>query len=71
MRDTELVIGLDQRLIQHLLFLVGHIGDQQAEEDHQLLNLPGKHGVHVVIVDLINHSISGLIVCRISMTLMQ
>ena len=47
-------LGLDQSLIQHLLFFVGHIRDQQAEEDHQLLDLPCQHRVHVVIVDLID-----------------
>ena len=29
MRDTELAVGADQRLIQHLLFFVGHIRNQQ------------------------------------------
>ena len=29
MRDTELAVGTDQRLIQHLLLFVGHVRNQQ------------------------------------------
>ena len=29
MRDTELAVGADQRLIQHLLLFVGHVRNQQ------------------------------------------
>ena len=28
-RDAELAVGADQRLIQHLLFFVGHVRNQQ------------------------------------------
>ena len=52
--DAELPIGLDQGLVQHLFLLVGHIGYQQGEEDHELLDLPGQHGVDVVIVQLVD-----------------
>ena len=38
-------IGLNERLIQKLPLLVGHIRDEQAEEDMQLLDLPGQGGV--------------------------
>ena len=31
---AEVGIGLDERLIQHLFFLIGHIRDQQREEYH-------------------------------------
>ena len=54
MIDAKVIVGLDQGLIQHLLFLIGHIRDQQAEEDHQLLDLSGQHGIHVVVVHLID-----------------
>ena len=54
MGDAKLVVGLDKRFIQHLLFLIGHIRDQQAEEDHQLLDLSGQHGVHVIVIHLID-----------------
>ena len=54
MGDTELVVGLDEGFIEHLLLLVGHVRDQQGEEDHELLDLPGQHGVHVVVVHLID-----------------
>ena len=40
-RDAKLGIGLDQRLVQHLLLLVVHVGNQQREENHQLLYLSG------------------------------
>ena len=33
------VVGADQGLIQQLPFLVAHIGNEQAEENVQLLNL--------------------------------
>ena len=54
MGDTELVVGLDEGFIEHLLLLVGHVGDQQGEENHQLLDLSCQHGVHVVVVHLID-----------------
>ena len=54
MGDAELVVGLDEGFIEHLLLLVGHVGDQQGEENHQLLDLPGQHGVHVVVIHLVD-----------------
>ena len=52
--DAKRVVGFDQRLIQHLLLLIGHVRNQQGEEDHELLNLSGQHGVHIVVVNLVN-----------------
>ena len=54
MGNAKLVVCFDQRFIQHLLLLVGHIRNQQGEENHELLNLSGQHGVHVVVVNLVN-----------------
>ena len=54
MRDTEIRIGLDQRLIQHLLLLIGHIRYEERKENHQLLDLPRQHGIHLAVVHLIN-----------------
>ena len=54
MGDAEVRIGSDQRFIQHLLLLVAHIGDQQAEEGHELLNFSSQHGAHLHIIDLVN-----------------
>ncbi len=54
MRYPKVRIGLYQRLVQHLLLLVGHIRDQQAKKDHKLLDLAGQHGVGVIVVDFID-----------------
>ena len=54
MGDAKLGIGLDQRLVQHLLLLIVHIRDQQGEKDHQLLHLPGQHGVNVAVIQLVD-----------------
>ena len=54
MGDAKLGIGLDQRLIQHLLLLVAHIGDQQGKENHQLLYFLGQHGVDVAVIQLVD-----------------
>ena len=43
--DPFLCIGLDQRFIKKLPLLMGHIRDEQAEEDMQLLDLPGQRRV--------------------------
>ena len=40
--DPLFGIGLDQRLIEKLPLLMGHVRDEQAEEDMQLLDLPGQ-----------------------------
>lgn len=45
MRNTFDGVCLDQRIVKQLPFLIGHIGNQKAEEDVQLLNLTGKHGL--------------------------
>ena len=39
MGDAFGIVGADQGLIQKLPFLVAHIGNEQAEENVQLLNL--------------------------------
>ena len=54
MCDSELCISLNQSLVQHLLFLIGHIRNQQGEERHQLLNLTSQHGIHFAVVNLVN-----------------
>ena len=52
--DAEVPVGLDQGLVQHLLLLVGHVGDEQAEKRHELLDFPGQQGIHLPVADLID-----------------
>ena len=52
--DAEVLIGLDEGLVQHLLLLVGHVGDEQAEEGHELLDFPGQQGIHLPIGDFVD-----------------
>ena len=54
MGDAEFGVSLDQGLIQHLLLFIGHIRNQEREENHQLLDLPGQHGVDVTVIHLID-----------------
>ena len=50
MVDAEVRVGLYERLIEHLLLLVGHIRYEQAEEGHELLYLARKQRVHLRII---------------------
>ena len=54
MGDPEVPVGLDQGLVQHLLLLVGHVRDEQAEEGHELLDFPGQQGIHLPIGDFVD-----------------
>ena len=54
MGNTEVMVGLNKGFIQHLFLFISHVRDQKREEDHQLLDFLCQHGVHVVIVHIIN-----------------
>ena len=54
MGDAEILVGLDQGLIQHLLLLIGHVRDKQPEKGQQLLNLPGQQGIHLPVGDFVD-----------------
>ena len=54
MGDAEVGVGFYQRLVQQLLLFIGHIRNQEGEEDHQLLNLFRQHGVDVAIIQLVD-----------------
>ena len=54
MGDAKFRIGLNQSLVQHLLLFIGHIRNQEGEEDHQLLNLFRQHRVDVAIIQLVD-----------------
>ena len=54
------VIGADDSLIQQLLLLVAHIGDEEAEEDMQLLNFGRQlRAVALGAVQQLHHAADG------------
>ena len=62
MRDSFLCVGCDQCLVQQLLLLMIHVGNQKAEEDMQLLDFSRQNGV------LIDYTIDDCISCLVDAT---
>ena len=52
--DTVIGVGLNQCFIQKLFLFIGHIRNQQGEENHKLLNLIGQHRTEFHIVHRID-----------------
>ena len=48
--DAEVRVGLYERLVEHLLLLVGHIRYEQAEEGHELLYLAREERVRLRVI---------------------